>query len=291
LVTHTETPPADSGNGDPKNVQFQEFFARWFQFSAFCPMFRVHSSSGLNPGRELYRFDAKTQGILRTYLDLRYRLLPYLYSVAWQVTSGGSTFMRPLVMDYPNDPQALNVGDQYLFGPSIMVAPVTSAGVETRAVYLPTGDASWFDFWTGGTASPGQRIEAAAAIETVPLFVRPGSLIPMGPFLQYSSEKPADPIELRIYPGANGSFVLYEDEGDSYRYEKGVYATIPITWDDTSNTLTIGPRKGQFAGMLKDRTFNVVLVKEKHGNGVSVTETPDQVVKYSGAEVKVTLRR
>jgi alpha-D-xyloside xylohydrolase len=280
-----------AGNGDPTNPQYQELFSRWFQFSAFCPMFRVHGSYGLKPGKEFYRFDEKTQGILRTYLDLRYRLLPYTYSVAWQVTSNGSTFMRPLVMDFQNDKEVLGIGNQYLFGPSIMVTPVTTAGAMTQSVYLPTGDAPWYNFWTGVTCPAGQRVEAAAPVETLPLFIRPGSIIPVGPFLQYSNEKPADPIELRIYPGANDTFTLYEDEGDSYRYEKGAYATIPLAWDDAAKTLTIGPRKGDFPGMLKERTFNVVVVKEKHGHGIAVTETPDQVVKYSGTEVKVKVGR
>jgi alpha-D-xyloside xylohydrolase len=126
-------------------------------------------------------------------------------------------------------------------------------------------------------------------VETLPLFIRPGSIIPLGPFLQYSNEKPADPIELRVYPGANGSFTLYEDEGDSYRYEKGIFATIPFAWDDAAKILAIGPRKGDFPGMLKKRTFNVVLVKDKHGNGIAAVEKPGRVVKYSGTEVKVKL--
>jgi len=209
--------------------------------------------------------------------------------VAWDVTSNGSTFMRPLVMDFANDPQVLNIGDQYLFGPAIMVNPVTSGGATSRQVYLPAGTAPWYDFWTGATSAAGQRVDVAAPVETLPLFVRPGSIVPMGPFLQYSSEKPADTIELRVYRGANGFFTLYEDEGDSYRYEKGAYATIPLSWDDASGTLTIGERKGDFAGMLKNRTFNVVLVKEKHGAGVALVDTPDQVVKYDGKEMKIKI--
>lgn len=278
----------ETGNGNPNNPQFQEFFARWFQFSSFCPMFRVHSSSGLNPGREFYRFDEKTQGILRTYLDLRYRLLPYLYSVTWQVTTNGSTFMRPLVMDFPKDPQVLGIGDQYFFGPSIMVTPVTTAGATTRSVYLPASGAPWYNFWTGESSPAGQRVEAAAPVQTLPLFVRPGSIIPMGPFLQYSSEKPADPLELRVYPGANGSFTLYEDEGDSYNYEKGKNATIPIFWNDAKHTLEIGKRKGEFPGMLKERTFNIVWISENRGAGIPSTEKPDAVIHYKGDAVRIS---
>jgi alpha-D-xyloside xylohydrolase len=278
-----------TGNGNARNPQFQEFFARWFQFSSFCPMFRVHSSTGTNaPGREFYRFDEKTQGIMRTYLDLRYRLMPYLYSVAWQVTSNGSTFMRPLVMDFPKDQKTFGIGNQYLFGPAIMVTPVTTAGATTQPVYLPVTASPWFDFWTGSSRPGGQSVEAPATVDTLPLFVKPGSIIPMGPFLQFSSEKPADPIELRVYRGADGKFTLYEDEGDNYDYEKGTFATIPIAWNESKRTLTLGKRAGSFPGMLKERTFNVVLVSENHGAGVSVTEKPDAVVHYTGKQVSVS---
>ena len=278
-----------AGNGDPSNPRYQELFSRWFQFSAFCPMFRVHGSYGLNPGKELWRFDEKTQGILRNYLDLRYRLLPYLYSTAWQITSDGTTFMRPLVMDFQKDPQALNIGNQYLFGPAIMVTPVTSAGATNQSVYLPASGAPWYNFWTGETSPAGQSVEAAAPIETLPLFVRPGSIIPMGPFLQYSSEKPADPIELRIYRGADGKFTIYEDHGDAYNYEKGEYATIPISWNDAKQTLEIGKRTGEFPGILKERTFNIIWVTKDHGAGVAITEKPDAVVHYDGKAVKVSV--
>jgi len=281
----------ETGNGDPNDPQFQEFFARWFQFSSFCPMFRVHSSSGLKPGREFYRFDGKTQGILRNYLDLRYRLLPYLYSVAWQVTTNGATFMRPLIMDFPKDPQAAAIGDQYLFGPAIMVTPVTTAGASTRTVYLPAGGAPWYDFWTGVTSPAGQRIEAAAGVETLPLFVRPGSIIPLGPLVQYSGEKPADPIELRIYRGADGKFTLYEDEGDGYNYENGQYATIPFRWNEAKQTLAIGQRSGKFPGMLKERTFRVVFVSPGHGAGPVEESHADAVIRYTGKAMTVTCRQ
>jgi alpha-D-xyloside xylohydrolase len=277
-----------TGNGNANNPQFQEFFARWFQFSSFCPMFRVHSSSGTNPGREFYRFDEKTQGIMRTFLDLRYRLMPYLYSVAWQVSSEGSTFMRPLVMDFPRDPKVLGIGDQYLFGPAIMVTPVTTAGATNQPVYLPSTSAPWYNFWTGASVPSGQSINAAAPVESMPLFVKPGSIIPMGPFLQYSREKPADPIELRIYRGAHGKLTLYEDEGDGYNYEKKTYATIPISWNDSRQTLEIGKRTGSFPGMLKERTFNIVWVSENHGAGVPVAEKADAVVHYAGKAVSIS---
>jgi len=280
-----------TGNGNARNPLFQEFFARWFQFSAFCPMLRVHGSYGTSaPGREFYQFPENTQNILRTYLNLRYRLMPYLYSVAWEVTSNGTSFMRPLVMDFPKDPKAIGIGDQYLFGPAIMVTPITTADATNRSVYLPAAGAPWFDFWTGQTSPAGQQVDAAAPLETLPLFIRPGSIIPMGPFLQYSSEKPADPIELRVYRGANGKFTIYEDEGDNYNYEKGKFATIPITWNEAKHTLEIGKRAGEFPGMLKNRTFNIVWVSENHGAGVPLTEKPDAVVHYTGKAMKISGR-
>jgi alpha-D-xyloside xylohydrolase len=279
-----------AGNGDPANPQYEELFSRWFQFSSFCPMFRVHGSYGLKPGKEFWRFDASTQDVLRKYLNLRYRLLPYTYSVAWQVTSNGSTFMQPLVMDFPNDPKVGDIGNQYLYGPSIMVTPVTTAGATEQAVYLPAAGSPWYNFWTGETVASGESIEASAPVTTLPLFVRPGSILPMGPFLQYSSEKPADPIELRIYRGADGDFTLYEDEGDTYDYEKGRYATIPISWHQSSHTLEVGGRAGSFPGIMKERTFNVVLVSKDHGAGVDLATQYDSVIHYNGKPVRVALR-
>jgi alpha-D-xyloside xylohydrolase len=278
-----------SGVNDPSDPHYAEIFTRWFEFGSFCPMFRVHGSApagGTGPGKEYWRFDTATQAIWRTYVDLRYRLMPYTYSVAWQVTSAGSTIMRPLVMDFANDKEVLNVGDQYLFGPAIMVSPVATEGATSRSVYLP-GKGKWYDFWTGRTEPSGRHIDAAAPVETMPLYVRAGSIVPMGPKIEYVGEKPADPIELRIYRGANGTFTLYEDEGDSYRYEKGIYATIPINWDEATQTLTLGERKGEFPGMLKRRTFHVVFVRENHGTGVGVSDRTDRSVQYSGHAVSV----
>jgi alpha-D-xyloside xylohydrolase len=280
---------ASTGNQTPSDPRYQEVFTRWFQFSSFCGMMRVHGGFGAdtNKGKEIWRFPEATQTILRKYLDVRYRLMPYTYSQAWQVTANAATLQRPLVMDFPKDKEVLNIGNEYLWGPSILVTPVTTQGATTQSVYLPATSGPWYDFWTGVPTAGGKRVEAAAPIETMPLYVRSGAIVPMGPFVQYTNEKPMDPLELRVYAGANGSFTLYEDEGDSYRYEKGAYATIPLAWDDASKTLTIGTRKGEFPEMLKERTFNVILVKEKHGDGLAITEKPDQVVKYNGAEVKV----
>ena len=268
-----------SGKTTDKN--YQELFTRWFQFGAFNPMFRVH---GTGAAKEIWRWDEPTQRILADYIRLRYRLLPYIYSASWQVTSDGGTMLRPLMMDFGSDTNALDIGDQFLFGPEIMVSPVTRSNAVTRGVYLP-GHGDWYDFWTGKRVAGGQRIEAASPIETLPLFVRAGSILPLGPVVQYVSEKPADPIELRIYRGADGAFTLYEDQGDNYNYEKGAFATIPLTWNETSGTLTIGARSGKFPGMLKERTFRVVFVDESHGIGGGETERADAIVKYTGKTV------
>jgi alpha-D-xyloside xylohydrolase len=167
-----------------------------------------------------------------------------------------------------------------------MVSPVTEARAATRSVYLP-GSGDWYDFWTGRRIAGGQRVETASPIETLPLFVRAGSILPLGPVVQYVSEKPADPVELRVYRGADGAFTLYEDQGDNYGYEKGAFATIPLTWNEAAGTLTIGARNGKFPGMLKERTFRVVFVSENHGSGGDETERADATVKYAGKVVAV----
>ena len=269
--------------GKTTDKKYQEIFTRWFQFGAFCPMFRVHGSA---TPKELWRWDEPTQKIWENYVDLRYRLLPYIYSVSWQVTSDGGTMMRPLMMDFAGDSQALDIGDQYLFGPAMMVCPVTQPGAINRSVYLP-GQNAWYDFWTGERETGGQRMDAAAPIETMPLFVRAGAILPMGPVVHYAAEKPDAPLEIRVYRGADGAFTLYEDEGDNYNYEKGKYSTIPLTWNDAAGTLTIGPRQGKFPGMVRERTFRIVFVSEGHGNGVAETEPADQVVAYTGKTLAV----
>jgi alpha-D-xyloside xylohydrolase len=263
--------------------KYQELFTRWFQFGAFCPMFRVHGTSA---PKEIWRWDEPTQKIWEKFVNLRYRLLPYIYSVSWQVTSDGSTMMRPLMMDFADDPQALAIGNQYLFGPALMACPVTQPGALNRSVYLP-GQNAWYDFWTGKRVTGGQRIDADAPIDLIPLFVRAGTILPMGPVVQYAAEQPGKPLEIRVYRGADGAFTIYDDEGDNYNYEKGKYATIPLTWNDATGTLIIGPRKRKFPGMAKEQTFRIVFVNENHGVGVAQTETADQVVQFTGGAVTV----
>ncbi len=269
-------------SGNPDDPAYRELFVRWFQFGAFCPIFRVHGTRTTNQN-ELWSYGPEAQRILTEFDQLRYRLMPYIYSVAWQVTSDNYTMMRPLVMDFPRDPRVVNIGDQYMFGPAILVNPVTEQGAVTRHLYLP--DATWYDFWTGSPQPGGKAIDAAAPIERLPLYVRAGAILPVGPAVQYVTEKPADPIELRIYPGANGNFNLYEDENDNYDYEKGKFALIPMRWDDAHRQLTIGERTGSFPGMLEKRSFHVVFVRAGHGAGSDVTSQPDLSVEYSGKKM------
>jgi endoglucanase len=259
---------------------YAEIFTRWFQFSTFCPMLRIHG----NNAKEIWRFPGVNQSALINYDKLRYHLLPYIYSTSWQVTSAGYTMMRPLVMDFRTDGNVFGIKDQYMFGPSLMPCPVTSPGVTARNVYLPAGTV-WYDFWTGATNAGGQAVSAAAPIDKMPIFVRAGSVLPMGPDIQYAAQN-LDPMEIRVYPGANGSFNLYEDEGDNYNYESGVCATIPFTWNNAIQQLTIGARQGSFPGMLASRTFRVVFVRS--GQGVGLNSPADVVVTYNGSQLTVT---
>jgi alpha-D-xyloside xylohydrolase len=193
--------------------------------------------------------------------------------------------MRPLVMDFQADTNVFNIPDQFMFGPALMACPVMQPGAMNRRVYLPAGT-TWFDFWTGATNAGGRTITATSPIETMPLFVRAGSIIPYGPAVQYAMQT-NNPIQLRVYRGADGSFTLYEDDGDNYDYEKGVFATIPLKWNEAKQTLTIGKRQGQFLGMLKKRTFHIVWVSAGHGNGVALTPAADTVVNYTGNSVQI----
>jgi alpha-D-xyloside xylohydrolase len=270
------------GSGQFTDAGYNELLTRWIQYGAFCPMFRIH---GYQTNTEIWRYTTATLNAFMIYDNLRYRLLPYIYSLAGMVTLNGYTMMRGLVMDFWTDEKVLNVADQFMFGPAILVNPIMSAGATSRNVYLPSG-ATWFNFWTGQTtAAGGQSTSARAPRDTIPLFVRAGSIIPMGPYLQYATEKKADTIELRVYPGANGSFTMYEDEGDNYNYETGKYSTIPITYVDNPKTVNFGQRTGSFTGMDQKKVFNIVYVSSNHGTGVGITTSPDQQIVYDGTPV------
>lgn len=270
-------------------TEWRELNTRWFEYATFLPLLRIH---GQAPFREIWQFGGDTSPAYAAMLKfdkLRYRLLPYIYSLAGQVTQKAGTILRPLVMDFRTDAKARTIGDQYMFGPALLVSPVTTYNARSRSVYLPSA-AGWYDFWTGAQSPGGASITAAAAFDSIPLHVRAGSIVPVGPELQYTGEKPADPITLYVYAGADGAFTLYEDQGLTYDYEKGAFSTIPIRWNDATRTLSLGARTGTFTGMLQSRTFQLVLVSPTKAVGVSSTPTPDKQVTYSGAAVNVSLQ-
>ena len=294
----------------PKNPQFQELYVRWMQYGLFCPVFRSH---GADAPREIWQFGKKGEPVydaIEQMIRLRYRLIPYLYSTAWQVTSNNDSYMRPLFADFANDKKVWDIADEFMFGRSIMAAPIVNpqyteekiiredamTGWDRKTVsdassvgtidwtatksavkYLPKGTA-WYDFWTGKQYKGGQNVTLETQLNRVPMFVRAGSIVPMGPEMQYVGEKAWDDLELRVYPGADGQFVLYEDEGDNYNYEKGAYTTINIKWNERTRTLIIGERQGSYKGMLQQRRFTIV--------------TPDgqqKTVNYDGQKQSLTL--
>ncbi|MCR4957871.1 MAG: DUF5110 domain-containing protein [Prevotella sp.] len=298
------------GGSAPKNPQFQELYVRWMQYGLFCPVFRSH---GADAPREIWQFGQKGEPVydaIEKQIRLRYRLIPYLYSTAWQVTSNNDSYMRPLFADFASDKRVWNMTDEFLFGHSILACPIvdpqyteekiirtnamtgwdrqnvtggSAAGAvdftaaKTATKYLPKG-AAWYDFWTNQRYQGGKDVTLETTLDRVPMFVRAGSILPLGPEMQYVGEKPWNNLELRVYPGADASFTLYEDEGDSYNYERGVYTTITITWSDRARTLTIGQRQGSFPGMLQQRQFTVVMP-----DGTTKTVT------YDGKETQLRL--
>ncbi len=295
-----------------KNPSFQELYVRWLQFGAFTPMMRSH---GTDIPREIYNFGKKGEPIYDAIvksIHLRYSLLPYIYSASWDITNSQSTMMRALVMDF-SDPKVRDMNYEYMFGKSILVAPVVNAQytpetivksneqtgwdkkdanndtkvqpvtfseAKSTKVYLPEGTV-WYDFWTNEKINGGQEIEKPTTIDMIPLYIKSGSIIPFGPEVQYATEKKWDHLEIRVYPGANGEFTLYEDENDNYNYEKGVYSTIKFTWNDAKKTLTMNDRKGSFPGMLATRKFNIVFAAAGQKNNKTIT--------YSGKKLVVKL--
>ncbi len=299
------------GGSAPRNPQFQELYVRWMQYALFCPVFRSH---GADAPREIWQFGQKGEPVydaIEKQIRLRYRLIPYLYSLAWQVTRNNDSYMRPLFADFKADKKVWNMTDEFMFGHSILAAPIVNpqyteerivrtdamtgwnrqnmsdsspAGAidfttsKTATKYLPKG-AQWYDFWTNKAYKGGQNVTFETSLDRVPMFVRAGSILPLGPEMQYVGEKSWDDLEIRIYPGANGTFTLYEDEGDSYNYEKGQFTEILFTWNDAARRLTIAPRQGSYKGMLETRQFQIVLIGK---------DTPhSQTVTYTGKEVEV----
>lgn len=295
----------------PKNPLYQELYVRWLQFGTFTPMMRSH---GADTPREIYQFGKKGEPVydaIEKMIRLRYSLLPYIYSTSWEVTHRQFTIMRALMMDFPEDKNVWDMGDEYMFGKAFLVAPVLEAqytpekevkvdeqsgwkrdnagkakedvaGVDftqkkSASVYLPEGTA-WYDFWTNEKLEGGQEITCETSLDLIPLYIKAGSIVPLGPDVQYATEKTWDALTLCVYPGANGSFILYEDEFDNYNYEKGAYTEIPMAWDESSRRLTIGARKGSYPGMLESRKFTVRMPDGK-----------EKTVNYTGKKVSVKL--
>lgn len=265
-----------TANTDPA---YQQLYCRWFQFATFNPMMRAH---GTGSPREIYQFGQRGYwafDVQEQYINLRYQLLPYLYATAWQVTSKGYSYLRQLSMEAPADRNTYHIADEFMFGKAFLVAPVLEENAASRKVYLPA-NGQWIDFWSNEAYEGGQTIERATPIEIIPVFVKAGSIVPLTTQkVQYATEKKWDKLEIRVYPGADGDFTLYEDENDNYNYEKGAYAEIPMHWDDEAGILTIGKRSGEFAGMLKSRTFVVKVAGAKTG----------KTVRYKGGEIKVKM--
>lgn len=269
------------GHSQYTDEKYHELLTRWYQWGAFNPIFRMH---GYQTETEPWKYGEKVEDNMRKMLNLRYRLLPYIYSEAWQVTKNGSTIMRPLVMDFNGDEAALSSKFEYMFGKSILAAPITEPNVSQWNVYLPK-ISDWFDFWTGKHYLGGQTIKADAPLDRIPLFVKAGSIIPMGKIIQHSAEK-SDTLEIRIYKGADAEFDLYEDEGDNYNYEKGKYSIISFKWIDKKNTLTIASKLGDFDGSLQKRIFNIVFVNEYEGVGMATSTLKTKVI-YKGKKIQV----
>ena len=282
------------GNYPQKTLDpdYRELHVRWMQFGTFCPMMRSH---GADAAREIWQFGKKGEpyyDAIEKYINLRYSLLPYIYSTSWQVTRHQASFLRALSMDFPADRRVWDMGSEYMFGTSFLVCPVTDpmytrmegenrvpdfSQVKNAEVYLPEG-AAWYDFWTNERLEGGQTVEKAAPLDILPLYVKAGSIVPRGPQVQYATEKLWDNLEVWVYPGADGSFCLYEDEFDNYNYEQGAYTEISMRWDDSSRTLTIDARQGSYKGMLETRRFTV-----RTADGMEKTVT------YTGKKVRVKL--
>ena len=268
--------------------EWRELQTRWNQFGCFIPLYRAH---GQWPLREVWNIAPDNHPAYKTivwYDKLRYRMMPYLYSIAAWAHLKDYTLMRGLVMDFNGDKNVENIPDQWMFGPSFMACPVGYYGARSREVYFPQ-QRGWYDLYTGKYIAGGQTLEVEAPYERIPVFVPEGSIIPFGPEIQWSDEKPAELINLYVYEGKDAEFLLYEDEGTNYNYEKGKYATINITYSESSKTLTIGARKGSFNGMLQNRRFNVVTISKNHAQALNLENPQGKMIEYNGAEVKVNL--
>ncbi len=272
---------ARAKDGSEDMNEWRELNTRWYQFGAFCPLFRSH---GQYPLREIYNLSPETHPAYKSmvyYDKLRYRLMPYIYSLAGMTYFDDFTIMRPLIMDFNGDSEVNSIGDQYMFGPSLLVAPVYKYKARNRDVYMPSS-CGWYDFYTGEYIDGGQTIKADAPYDRLPLFVREGSILPVGPSIQYTDEKAADKITLFVYTGKDGEFTLYEDNGSNYDYEKGAYSTIQFRYSESDKELLIGEQKGKFEGMLDTRIFNIVWISKDKPVHFDPEVIPDATIFYTG---------
>ena len=268
--------------------EWRELNTRWYQFGSFVPLFRVH---GQFPYREIYNIAPETHPAYKSmlyYSRLRYRLMPYIYSLAGKSYHQDYTIMRGLMMDFPADLKAANLNDAYLFGPSLLISPVLGYKDRNRKVYLPEGQ-GWYDLYTGKYFKGGRELNAAAPYEKIPVFVKEGSIIPAGPEMQFTSEKPADPLTLFVYTGRDASFRLYEDEGTNYNYEKGAFSTIEFSYREDTHTLVCGKRLGSYNGMLNDRVFHIVFITPKSAKGIDFKRKADKTLRYSGLPMEAKM--
>ena len=273
------------GRGQYTDTAYHAILTRWFQWGVFNPIFRIH---GYQTETEPWKYSDTVENNMRSMMNLRYRLMPYIYSEAWQVSKKASTIMRPLVMDFSNDKDAIAQQYEYMFGKALLIAPVI-APASVWPVYLPKS-AGWYDFWTGKKYNGGQTITTDTPLDKIPVFVKAGSIIPIGKLMQYTGEKSNDTFEIRIYKGADAAFSLYEDEGDNYNYEKGKYSIIPFSWNETAQLLTIGKQQGDFSGKLKKRVFKISIVRESNGNG-SNDSIDVKMMTYTGNQIQYSLKQ
>lgn len=267
------------GRGQYTDPKYHDILTRWFQWGAFNPIFRIH---GYQTETEPWKYGDTVMANMRAMLNLRYRLMPYIYSEAWLISQKGHTMMRPMVMDFCFDSLAVGQAYQYMFGKALLIAPVTDPGVSEWNVYLPKSS-PWYDFWTGKRFSGGQTVKAAAPQDKIPVFVKSGSILTMGKAMQYTAEKINDTLDIYVYTGADGRFTLYEDEGDSYNYEKGKYSTISFSWNDNTEVLTIGAKQGSYAGILQKRVFNIIFIDGRNNTAKSV----NKLIAYTGKSITI----
>ncbi|GHU82988.1 hypothetical protein FACS189415_4410 [Bacteroidia bacterium] len=269
--------------------EWRELLARWYQFGTFTPLYRAHGQFPLREINNIAPEDHPAYKTIYYYNKLRYHLMPYIYSLAGKTYFDDYTIMRPLVMDFPKDVKVQDISTQYMFGPSLMAAPVYTYGATSASIYFPKGT-DWYNFYTGAVYKGGETKEVDAPYGQMPLYAPQGGILLFGPDITYVGEKKPEVIDIYVYAGKNGSFYLYEDEGTNYNYEKGAFSKIPFTYDDAKKTFTFGKRVGSYPGMLTYRTFNIIYIKPGKTSGWDAKARPDKEVSYQGQEITVQLQ-